>query len=630
LVGEQRGKVFPLKKKLTIGRVSANDITIKNHHVSRHHAEILQKGSSHQLLDLRSSNGTFVNNALVEEHTLQHGDEIRIADHFFVFLAQRDQAPAASHAENMMILSDSDRGRTISVDVSMPPQDRTLISPDAEQLKTDFVARLRKNIDVLHDMAQIMATDVDRSDLLKKITDMLVDSFDAERACILLWSESANKMVPGAVTLRRGVTDRRLSLSKTIVERVEEKRVSLLCKDASADARLGKAESVRAGHVRSVLCTPLLIRDQLLGLLYLDNRSLPNEFNEEDLHLLMAVARQTAVMVESHHLLSTMRNEVRYLQERADVGEGSIIGESPTINEVVATARRAAESNATVLLLGESGTGKEVLARSIHRWSDRRSGPFVVVNCAALTDQLLQSDLFGHERGAFTGAIKRKSGKLEVADGGTAFLDEIGELPLDMQVKLLRFLQEREFERVGGTHPIHVDVRVIAATNKDLGSEVESRRFREDLYYRLQVIEICMPPLRKRRGDIPLLARQFLHEYAKDMNKQLSGFSKGAMDLLREHSWPGNIRELRNAVERAAVLSSGPMIDVKDLSGVRPRRTIRMDETLTGFYDQVKESKRQIIQDALDKAGGVKGDAAELLGLRLSYLSRLMKNLGMR
>ncbi len=293
------------------------------------------------------------------------------------------------------------------------------------------------------------------------------------------------------------------------------------------------------------------------------------------------------------------------------------------MTEVVALARKAAKSDATVLLLGESGTGKEVLARLVHRGSGRAAGPFVAVNCVAINENLLESELFGHEKGAFTGATARRAGKIEIANGGTLLLDEIGDISPAFQAKLLRVLQEHTFERVGGNETIAVDVRVLAATNKDLKKAVAEGRFREDLYYRLNVISITIPPLRERRADILPIAEGLLSQLARDAKR----FSADAREAIEAYAWPGNVRELRNAIERAVVLSEGAEIAASDLPG-EVTTGFAPASSPDGFHSKVEDSRRRIIEDALAKTNGNQTKAAELLGLQRTYLARLIKQMG--
>jgi DNA-binding NtrC family response regulator len=338
--------------------------------------------------------------------------------------------------------------------------------------------------------------------------------------------------------------------------------------------------------------------------------------------------------------LGTARLRTRMAQLETELSERHtlVMGKSSAMQQVVRTAERAAPSNATVLLLGESGSGKEVLARYIHRKSRRAQGPFVALNCATLSGELLASELFGHEKGAFTGAVKDKPGRLELAAGGTLFLDEIGEVSADLQSKLLRVLQEREFERVGGTRLLKADVRVVCATHRDLAQAIANGSFREDLYYRLNVVSIRVPSLRERAEDVSALLDHFLMRHAAEAGRPRLAFSAPARVLLERYEWPGNVRELSNAIERCVVLSEGAVIDVADLpEEVRDRSRPRtLEPSLThvepalGYHDAVVEAKRRIIAGALERTSNHQTRAAEQLGLTQPYLARLMKNLGMQ
>ncbi|MSR63909.1 MAG: sigma-54-dependent Fis family transcriptional regulator [Planctomycetes bacterium] len=308
----------------------------------------------------------------------------------------------------------------------------------------------------------------------------------------------------------------------------------------------------------------------------------------------------------------------------ADVGDGPLAVD-PRMERVLATARRAAASDATVLLLGESGTGKEVLARALHRWSPRADGPFVAVNCAALAEGLLESELFGHEKGAFTGAHERRVGCIEAAHGGTLFLDELGDTSPALQAKLLRVLEQRTLERVGGTRTIEVDLRVVAATNRDLKERVAAGAFREDLYYRLNVIALTVPPLRERPADVEALARHFVQELAREVKRPGLALSDDALLRLRAHSWPGNVRELKNALERAVVLAEGERIEADDL----PEELGTSTEPSTGFHGRVESFRRALLRDTLAESGGNQAEAARRLGLQRTYLARLVRRYGL-
>jgi len=339
---------------------------------------------------------------------------------------------------------------------------------------------------------------------------------------------------------------------------------------------------------------------------------------------------------DSDHVLLTVgraleRNRLRRGIEvlSDEVGERyrTIVGKSPQITQALEAARKAATSKSTVLLLGESGTGKELFARAIHSWSDRKAERFIAINCVGLSRELLESDLFGHERGAFTGAHQQKKGKIELADGGTVFLDEAGDISPEVQTKLLRFLQEREFERVGGTKPISVDVKIIAATNRDLEAAVKEGRFREDLYYRLNVIPITLPPLRERKEDIVELARFFLRRFSAETKKRFTEFTPEAEEKLAAYGWPGNIRELANAIERAVVLGQGPTVALHELPprvvAAESRRAV--DEI--PYQRAVDAYRRELILRALERHQGNRTAAAKGLGLRRTSLSRLLRAL---
>lgn len=305
------------------------------------------------------------------------------------------------------------------------------------------------------------------------------------------------------------------------------------------------------------------------------------------------------------------------------------------MQKVFEMAKKVAVSSITMLLLGESGTGKEVLARALHYWSDRRKEPFIAINCAALPMHLLESELFGHERGAFTGATQMKKGKFELSDGGTAFLDEIGDMAEETQAKVLRFLQEQEFERVGGTATLRVNVRVIAATHRNLAKNIEEKKFREDLYYRLNVVSLTLLPLRDRREDLPDLSDYFLRRFTREMVKNISGFSPEVRDAFSAYSWPGNIRELSNVIERAVALADGEQITLGDLPPpiVRPVATAAPSsppQKFLTYQEAVEFAKREALRSALEAAGGNQSRAAELLGLERTYLSRLLKQFGLR
>ncbi|MBN1460806.1 MAG: sigma-54-dependent Fis family transcriptional regulator, partial [Armatimonadetes bacterium] len=352
-------------------------------------------------------------------------------------------------------------------------------------------------------------------------------------------------------------------------------------------------------------------------------------FNEEDLQLIAAVGNLGGLALESALRFGALEAENRRLREEIDL-EHDMVGESAAMRRVYRFVAKVAPTDSTVLITGESGTGKELVARAIHRNSPRADRPFLAINCAALAESLLESELFGHERGAFTGAIARKQGKFELAGSGSIFLDEVAELSPKLQAKLLRVLQEREFERVGGARPIRMSARVIAATNHDLERAVSDGTFRGDLYFRLNVVSIEMPPLRERRQDIPLLANYFVAATAKRLGRRVAGLSSEARRRFLHYEWPGNVRELENAVERAVVLGVSDYVLAEDLPEAIAEAAATTPGDSDGYQTAVREAKRKIILTAIDDAGGSQSRAAAALGVTPAYLSRLIRNLDLK
>src|SRR5919198_948262 len=339
-------------------------------------------------------------------------------------------------------------------------------------------------------------------------------------------------------------------------------------------------------------------------------------------------ANHIALVVEKAMERQRLRREKDVLSEEVDKRYRLIAGGSAKLNLAIGSAKKAAGIKSTILLLGESGTGKELFARAIHNWSERKERPFIAINCVGLSKELLESELFGYEKGAFTGANQLKRGKIELANGGTVFLDEVGDISEELQTKLLRFLQEREFERVGGTQLIRVDVRIIAATNRNLEVAVKEKRFREDLYYRINVVPIVLPPLRDRKEDVPDLAQFFMQRFSNESKTNFIKISQKAMEALTGYDWPGNVRELANVIERAVVLGHPPTIQVEDLSPGIVAAEAEVDKLAVpvSYHESIDEYRREVIVNALAQTAGNRAAAARLLGLQRSYLLKLMKS----
>ncbi len=427
----------------------------------------------------------------------------------------------------------------------------------------------------------------------------------------------------------------RIPLAQGLAGHVARTGEVALVNDTREDARFSTTVDEDTGFTtRSLLCVPMRRHDQIIGVVTALNRRGPGGFDDDDVKMLSALAGLASAALDRARDDERLRSAATLLREQAADRYHAVPSRNPRMKEVFRIARTAARSPSTVLLLGESGTGKEVLARTVHRHSARRDQTFVAVNCVALTPTLLESELFGHEKGAFTGATAAKKGKFELADGGTLFLDEIGDLAPELQTKLLRAIQEREVERVGGERAIRVDVRIIAATNKDLQSAMRSGQFREDLYYRLNVITLTLPPLRERPEDVADLCTHFLMRACQAVKRSPMQLSREATALLTGYGWPGNVRELANVMERVAVLTEGHLVTPADLppelTSDAPQRPMAAASTLGALSDSVRAFKRNTIRDALVATQNNQTQAAELLGIQQSNLSRMMKALGLR
>jgi formate hydrogenlyase transcriptional activator len=413
-----------------------------------------------------------------------------------------------------------------------------------------------------------------------------------------------------------------------------ENRQARLRSNLEQEQRLPGDDILLDGGVRSYLIVPLMVRGRAIGALLLASFT-SNRYSADDVPLVEEVAKQIALAVDNmqaYEEISRLRGQLeaenRYLQEeiKSDYNFEEIVGQSPALKRVFKAIETVAPAGTTVLILGETGTGKELVARALHNLSSRRGKALVKVNCAALPSGLIESELFGHEKGAFTGAVARKIGRFELAHGGTLFLDEIGDLPLELQPKLLRVLQEGEFERVGASDTTTVDVRVITATNRDLERAVGEGRFRPDLYYRLNVFPIQLPPLRERKEDLPLLVRYLAMRYGARLAKRIPAVSRETMDVLEAYPWPGNIRELENVIERAMILSEGAELDV---SGSLPTRRGGAGAGVRTLEDIQREYIRLVLEQTGWRVSG-RGGAAELLGMKPTTLEARMKKLGIR
>ena len=472
----------------------------------------------------------------------------------------------------------------------------------------------------------------DVSVLLQKIIDSATRLTEGEASSLILLNPENNKLYFEIATGQKGpeVKHFTLNLGEGIAGWVAENNRSLIVNDVDADKRFFSDISEKIGFpTRSILAVPMRIKEKCVGVIEIINKKQGFKFDEKDLQWLEIFATQAAIAIQNARSFQKVQQEVFHLQDQVQTVKGyhTFVGESKAIKAKLDIAARAAQTNASVLLLGESGVGKELFAERIHLGSSRKNQPLIRVNCAALPENLLESELFGHVKGAFTGAHRNRRGRFELADGGTIFLDEIGDLALNLQAKLLRVIQHKTFEPVGGSEPIHVDVRIVAATNKEIEEEVSANRFRADLYYRLNVLPIYIPPLRERLDDIPVLADFFLNRFKREMNKQLKGFSSEAMEVLLAYSWPGNIRELENAIERAVVISREELIYPEAFILQNTSKSRKQEYAGMVLKEATNSFKRYFIRQTLESNRWNQTKTSKVLKIQRSYLSRLIKEL---
>ena len=509
---------------------------------------------------------------------------------------------------------------------------------------------------VLYEVLKVVNSSLDLQEVLNRTMDLVLERLGAERGMIVLANRITRDLEIAVVrNLGYEDEDEGRQLSESVVRRVLEIREPILAVDALSDGRFAGAESIVARHIRSILCVPLAIRDRMAGAIYVDHRHSRHLFGQSDLEFLVAFADQAAIAIENARLYTELDAARQSLKEeneslRSEIlsayNLSSLIGRSRSILELRAMMEKVAQSPSTVLIRGESGTGKGLIARIIHAISPRRQSPFIHFNCAALPETLVESELFGHERGAFTGAAGQKPGRFELANHGTIFLDEIGKVSRGVQAKLLRVVEEKEFERVGGTRTLRADVRIIAATNLDLEDAIVRNEFREDLYYRLNIIPILLPPLRQRHEDIPYLVEHFLKKVSRDLGRPAKEIDPAVLDLFHAYTWPGNVRELEAAIHRAFVLSGSDTLTLADFGWIalhvqgaqgtapRPPEVDGLSPTVHlangGYEEALDRYDRQLISAALGQSHGKIRETARLLGIARNTLRAKMKKYGLQ
>jgi transcriptional regulator with GAF, ATPase, and Fis domain len=581
----------------TIGSSRDSDLVIDSPDVAPVHATLTHEPGRYRLESTARANPFFVNGKKTRSLDLRHGEVFVIGDVELTF-SSIDEAPAKRGVQ------------------------------DESALQLAAMNRLQN-------FSRLLAEPADLAGLLNELIDQVVGLTKASKGFLVLAGASKPEGNDYEVRVARNlerepVDDPAQLLSDDIIRAVISSKKPQIISDALHDTRFQNSFSVINLKLSSVMCVPLLVRGELLGLIYVGNNDVVDLFTQQQLEMLEVFASQAALFVKNATLLNELRTEKTVLVERLEnVKFGSITGSCPQMIEVYKRVEKVASTDITVLVTGETGTGKELIAHEIHARSPRAKGPFVTVNCGAIPENLIESELFGHIKGSFTGAVANQIGKFQAADKGTIFLDEIGEMPLSLQVKLLRVLQERQIQRVGDAKAVPIDVRVVAATNRELRREVEDGRFREDLYFRLNVIGIELPPLRERGSDVLLIARYLIGRFSKEFGGRFDAqtcFDEGSMRAMVNFSWPGNIRQLENHLKKAMVLAEGPRITAADLDLDVPAGQSSPEDILP-LNEAREQWQRDYINRALALNSGNRTKTARDLGVDPRTIFRHLEKL---
>lgn len=624
------GDVYPLQtgQRITLGRATTNRIILKDELCSREHAEVYFAEGRWYLRDLKSLNGTRINGdplREVEDWKLAPRDELQVGKTRFLFVETLDELP------NLPMLDAQPEPESMSIKKRLgQTRYMTPVPDDRAPSETPANGRhnLSRDLSLLYRLALDMGSATTPEELARTVLDGLLEAVPAEVGALLTLKEGRELEVT-AHRHRDPSVKAYTRVSEFVTNEVLASREAVLAEDVARDRYLRDRESLSHLGATSLICAPVIFGNKIHGLIHLYCTDRSKALGSGDLEFTVAVAKQLGAVTHQMQRQETLSYENQALRDQLHV-DSELVGTSSSIKAIEEQVARVAGTNATVLIRGESGVGKELVARALHFSSARKHGPFICLNCAAITETLLESELFGHEKGAFTGATDKKIGKFEAADEGTIFLDEIGEMAVNTQAKLLRILEGQPFERVGGSTQIHVNVRVVAATNQPLEKNVQQGKFRRDLFYRLQVVEITVSPLRERRDDVPLLAEHFLKRFVRETGRRIRGFTPAALQKMVQHAWPGNVRELRNVVERAVALGKGPMLDVADiwLSSLG----VGASSGSADVYEplSLEEIEKRYILKTLDHTDWNKSQAASILQIERSTLDRKIKGFNLK
>lgn len=579
LGGPDGTQTYAIYKAITsIGTAPSNDVLLKHESVAEHHAQIVFDGVNFNISELDATDGIKVNGKKKRRARLVHSDRVQVGDIELVF-SLLDRA------------------------------DATVDEPSISKAQSfaSELGGLARLYDFSRRLMEIPSVDV----LLETLLDVVIEVSHADKGFLILLNNDVPQITVARNLNQESLPDDIRHLSDSILAKVIESRRAVIVSDALRDEAFSRSASVLNLKLCSVMCVPLMSQGHMLGILYVGNDTVANLFVETSLDILTVFAGQAALILQTALLVEQLRSDRDGLAEAlAQRRFGAIIGSAPSMMDLFRQVEKIAPTDISVLITGETGTGKELIAAEIHARSERAQGPFVVVNCGAIPENLIESELFGHVKGAFTGAIATHQGRFQQAYRGTLFLDEIGELPLALQVKLLRALQEREVSKVGDQGREKVDIRVIAATHRNLEADIRDKRFREDLYYRLNVVHLLLPPLRERGEDVTLLAKYLLHKFADEYKRDVRGFTPNALIAIRKYAWPGNIRQLENRIKKAIVLCDKSLIGPEDLElsseSLQPTKTLA---------DAREEFQKRYIFEVLELNGGNRTKTAQDLGV---------------
>ena len=621
--GPSQGRTHALPEgDVSIGRDGANQIVVNEPSVSRWHCLISRAGAEIKITDLGSFNGTVINGIPVNVASLAHGDQIAIGGTLFLLLLGGAEADTSVSA--------------VQLEEDLPPESTIRLQRDgALYLKTGealqplpAAARIARDFNVLLKISTTINSMRGARALQQRLLELIFEVMPADRGAVVLFGSSPEEIVSLTGHDRHARGDQEIRVSQTVLNQVTRSGDAILVNNVPDSGELSKAESLRLPRISSLLCAPLTFFGEAIGAIYVDTRNEAVKFDEGHLELVAGVAGVAAVALENALHLEWLENENEQLLEAGQV-KHQMIGDSGPMHKIYQLIGQIAPTDSVVLIRGESGTGKELAAHALHLNSLRAEGPFIAVNCAAFAELLFENEFFGHEKGAFSGAAARKKGLLEAAHEGTIFLDEVGDLTASAQAKLLRVIETKEFRRVGGTDLVAVDIRVVAATNKNLEQAVEQHTFRADLYHRLNVITFEMPPLRGRGDDTLLLARYFIRKYSQKYKRNITGISREARARMMSCAWPGNVRELKNVIERAVIMGQGSVLTTQYLPQILCEESAADQPTLN-MYEAVKEAQRQVIVNAFRRANCNYNETAKIVGVHPTHLHRIIRILNLK